>query len=103
MKKIALILLMFLSSYTYSQKYTLLQINSEWNKANEVKLPNIKGVENLYAFLEEQPSSIKNSVKAVPVVILYKDNTPLYQWNADISLRLKIKEEEIIEVINKNK
>jgi hypothetical protein len=56
MKNIFLILAILLSTYTYSQKYTLLQINSEWNSANNVKLPKIKGVENVFAYLEEQSS-----------------------------------------------
>ena len=101
MKNIFLILAILLSTYTYSQKYTLLQINSEWNSANNVKLPKIKGVENVFAYLEEQSSDFKKSVKSVPVVILYKDDTPVYQWVAGISMRLEIKEEEIIEIINK--
>jgi hypothetical protein len=101
MKNIFLILAILLSTYTYSQKYTLLQINSEWNSANNVKLPKIKGVENVFAYLEEQSSDFKKSVKSVPVVILYKDDTPVYQWTAGISMKLEIKEEEIIAIINK--
>ena len=101
MKNIFLILAILLSTYTYSQKYTLLQINSEWNSVNNVKLPKIKGVENVFAYLEEQSPDFKKSVKSVPVVILYKDDTPVYQWVAGISMKLEIKEEEIIAIINK--
>jgi len=101
MKNIFLILAILLSTYTYSQKYTLLQINSEWNSVNNVKLPKIKGVENVFAYLEEQSLDFKKSVKSVPVVILYKDDTPVYQWVAGISMKLEIKEEEIIAIINK--
>ena len=101
MKNLFLILTILLSTYTYSQKYTLLQINSEWNSANNVRLPKIKGVENVFAYLEEQSSDFKKSVKSVPVVILYKDDTPIYQWVAGISMRLEIKEEDVIAIINK--
>lgn len=101
MRSVLLTLFLFVCTLGFSQQYTLLQINSEWNSANNVKMPKVKGVKTAFAYLEDQSSSFKQSIKSVPVVILYKDDLPVYQWVAGISMKLEIKEEDVLEVISK--
>ena len=95
-----LIALLF-SICMYSQKYTVVQINAHWNEKNKVKLPKeINGAKVLYAYLEDQVESLKKEIKAVPTILVYKDNTPIAQFEAGIDLKLHIKEEDILKVIN---
>ena len=95
-----LILCLF-SCFVFSQKYTVVQINAQWNEANKVKLPKeINGAKVLYAYLEDQKESLKKEIKVVPTIVVYKNNTPIAQFEAGIDLKLHIKEEDILEVIN---
>jgi hypothetical protein len=85
----------------FSQEYTILQINAQWNEVNKVQLPKkINGAKVLYAYLEEQNESIRKKIKAVPTILVYKNNIPIAQFEAGIDLKLHIKEEDILEVIN---
>ena len=83
------------------EKFTLLQINAKWNRANDVKIPQIPNCNIQYAFLEDQKESFRKSVNYVPIVVLYNDNHAVQQWSADISFKLKISREEILNVINR--
>ena len=83
-----------------AQQFTLVQINAKWNEKNSVKMPCIDGVEYTYANLEDQSKSLRDKIKAVPVVILYKDNTPVHQWNANLMFELSLEEKDILEQIN---
>lgn len=94
------LLFCLLSCFMYSQKYTIVQINAQWNERNKVELPSeIQGVKVLYAYLEEQSDKLKSEIKAVPTILVYKDNSPIAQFTAGIDLKLNIKEEDILEVI----
>jgi hypothetical protein len=83
-----------------AQQFTLVQINAKWNEKNSVDVPCIDGVKYTYANLEDQNKNLRDKIKAVPVVILYKNNTPVYQWNANLSFELSLKEDDILEQIN---
>jgi len=84
----------------FSQKYTVVQINAHWNEGNKVELPSeINGVKVLYAYLEEQSDKLKSEIKAVPTILVYKDNEAIAQFTAGIDLKLHIKEEDILELI----
>lgn len=63
-------------------------------------MPCIEGVEYTYANLEDQNKSLRDKIKAVPVVILYKDNTPVHQWNANLMFELSLEKDDILEQIN---
>jgi len=90
-----------LSFFMYSQKYTVVQINAKWNESNKVELPKeINGAKVLYAYLEEQNDNLKSAIKAVPTILVYKDKEAIAQFTAGIDLKLHIKEEDILEVIN---
>ena len=91
-----LLVALLFSFYSYGQQYTVVQINARWNISNDVKLNLPNGIKYKYAYLEEQKESMKQSLKAVPVIVLYRNEKPIKQWNADITFKLNIKEEEIL-------
>ena len=85
-----------------AQDLTLLQINAKWNEGNNVDLSSYN-VTTKYAYLEDQNKDLKDKINAVPVVILYKGNIPVHQWNADLSFKLYLNREEVNSIINKHK
>lgn len=104
MKTLATLFLILISSVTVAQEYKIVQINAEWNERNKVDLPyKIEGAETVYAFLEDQTESLQKQIKAVPIIILFKDNKPLRQWPADLSFKLEINIEEIAYAIREDK
>jgi len=100
-----LLLLIPLSTGNFSHdkpapEYTLLHINAKWNQANNVNLDVIPNCKLQYAFLEDQPKEIQQSIQYVPHVILLKHNRPIAQWSADLSFKLNITTQEIVRVID---
>jgi len=85
-----------------AQDFTLLQINAKWNESNSVDLSSYN-INTKYAYLEDQNEDLKGKINAVPVVILYRGNTPVHQWNADLSFKLYLDREEVLSIINKYK
>ena len=79
-----------------------MEINSEWNLRNSAKIHKIKNVEYRIAYLEEQTPAFKKKIRSVTIAILYKDNNKIAQWNADISFKLVITEEEILKAIKES-
>ena len=104
MKKILVLIAFFVFAISNSQEYTVLHINSSWNWKNDYKdINKIKGAKVVKALLEEQNSSIKSQIKAVPVIFIYKDRSVIGRWDADISLTIKAPVEEMQDVINESK
>ena len=101
MKRFFFIILLISSKSLFCQTYTLLEINSKWNASNTVNIDAIKGVNHLVVYLEDQPKSVQDRIKSVPVLILYKDNAAIKQWNADISFKLTVPKEEVIKIIQR--
>ena len=54
MKNILTLIIILMASVCYSQEYTLLEINSEWNWRNSAKIDKVKGVKHQVAYLEKQ-------------------------------------------------
>lgn len=104
MKKLIVLIALFVYANSYSQEYIVLHINSSWNVRNDYKdLNKIKGARIVKAFLEDQKISIKQQIKAVPVIFIYKDNSLIGRYDADISLTIKAPVSEIQNVINDSK
>lgn len=79
-----------------SEKITVVQINAEWNDHNTRRdLEDLRGCSYKFGWLESQPQAIKESVTAVPVVVIYNGDKPVIQYSADISFRLSTSFEEI--------
>ena len=102
MKNILTLIAIFLATQIYAQKYVLLEINSEWNLRNSAKIDKVNNVKIKKAYLEDQPRSLRDKIKSVPIAILYKDNNKIAQWNADISFKLIVTEKEILKAIKEN-
>jgi len=102
MKNILTLTMLLLTSVLYSQKYVLVEINSEWNLKNSAKIDKVKNVEHRITYLEDQTPSFKKKIKSVPLAILYKDNDAIARWDADISFKLVVTEEQILKAIKNN-
>lgn len=104
MKKLLVLIALFVYAIASSQEYTVLHINSSWNTRNDYKhLNKIQGAKIVKAFLEDQKPSIRNQIKSVPVIFIYKDNSLIARYDADISLTIKNPISELQEVINSSK
>lgn len=78
------------------EKITVVQINAEWNERNTRRdLENLRGCAYKFGWLENQSDAIKESVTAVPVVVIYDGDKPAMQYSADISFRLATPFDEI--------
>ena len=102
MKNILTLIVLLFTSVLYSQKYVLVEINSEWNLKNSAKIDKVKNVEHRITYLEDQTPSFKKKIKSVPLAILYKDNNAIARWDADISFKLIVTEEQIKKAIKDN-
>jgi len=78
----------------------VLQINSKWNKANNVDLSKLKGCKVDFGWYEDQSPEAKSVIKKLPVIILYSNKKPVYKWEADISFKLNVSIEEVQRKIN---
>lgn len=104
MKKLTVLIVLFVYVINYSQEYTLLHINSNWNTKNDYKdLSKLRGVKIVKVFLEDQNPSIKNQIKSVPVIFIYKGSSLIGRWDADISLTIKAPVQEMQEAIDSSK
>ena len=102
MKNILTLAMLLLTTMLYSQKYVLVEINSEWNLKNSAKIDKVKNVEYRKTYLEDQTPAFKKKIKSVPLAILYKDNNAIARWEADISFKLIITESQIKKAIKEN-
>lgn len=104
MKQILVVAVLFVYAISGAQEYTVLHINSSWNYRNDYKqLNEIKGAKIVKALLEDQKPSIRQQIKAVPVIFIYKGNSLVGRWDADISLSIKAPVSELQEVIDNSK
>ena len=104
MKKIFVLIALFVFAIGNTQDYTVLHINSSWNFKNDYKhLDKIKGAKIVRALLEEQKQTIRDQIKSVPVIFLYRDRNLIGRWDAGISLSIKVPVEEIQEIIEKSR
>jgi len=104
MKKLLVLIVLIVSAISNAQDYTVLHINSSWNVRNDYKdLNKIQGARIVKAFLEDQQPSIRQQIKSVPVILIYKDSHVIGRWDADLTLSIQIPVSEIQEVINSSK
>lgn len=100
MRNIFTILLLIVSFGIMAQNITVVQINAKWNKVNDFKITDLpSSVKYKFAYLEDQNNEVKSQIQAVPVIIVYKGSEPVKQWNANLSFKLEVKEEDIIAAV----
>ena len=78
----------------------VMQINAKWNKHHNIDLKELKGCKVEFGWLEDQPKNLQSQVKTVPIVVIFKNGTPVKQWNADLSFTLDVDLSEIQSVVN---
>lgn len=103
MRRLLTIVAAFVSITAGAQTFTMLendivvvQINAEWNDNNTRRdLEKLRGCEYRFGSLEDQPEALQKSVRAIPVVVIYRNGRPAQQYTADISFTLGTPFEEI--------
>tara|TARA_E500000318_G_scaffold13594_1_gene12986 strand:+ start:34 stop:375 length:342 start_codon:yes stop_codon:yes gene_type:complete len=104
MKKILILILFFLSTHAFSQKITVLYLNTPWNSRNDYKdLNQLYGADILKVDYDAQPANIREAVRSIPAIIVLRDGRPVATWQADISMKLKVRYETVQEIINNAK
>jgi hypothetical protein len=103
MKKLILIAGLLFGLNATAQKFDLVQINADWNSKNNIDFTEVDGIPIKYARLEDQPPHFKETIKSVPVLILYVDGRLSYSWPAGIDLRCPATKQDVVAVINKFK
>jgi len=105
MKYILLILLFFMplkvNTTSEIKDFRLVHVNAKWNDHNNIKIKTVSGIEIEFTTLEAQSADFKNKINRVPILILYKDGRQVYNWQADLSFKLNITEEDIKSIIKK--
>ena len=101
MKKTLIILTTMLSISCYSQRYSLLEINAKWNQKNNLKQDKIAGIRINFGWLEDQPEKMQSKIRSVPILVLFRDGKPIYQWIAGLDFKLEVTEEDFDKVFNK--
>jgi len=84
-----------------AQDVTVIHFNYKWNDRNNYNIRGLKNAKLQYAWLEEQPESVKRTIKAVPVVVILKNGKVRGQFAADISFEIHATRDEIQDFINK--
>ena len=104
MKKFILIISLFVSSFAFSQDITVVHFNYEWNTRNAFKpLDDLRSAKVQYAYIENQSKELRESIKSVPTIIVYKGQRPVAKFEAGLSMKIEIKLEELQEIVNKYK
>jgi len=103
MKTVLLVISLLFSVSLYSQKVTLLYVNSSWNKSNDYKhLSKLKNVRVLKVNYDDQPKKFKEQVKSVPAIILFDESNKLKRvLQGGLSMSLDVDPKEIQTMINK--
>ena len=103
MRNLILIAFMLFSFLANAQeKLTVIHFNYKWNSRNDYNLRGLQNCKVEYAWLEEQPKKIVETIKTVPViVILDRDGKVKMQYAADLSFKIKASKEDIQKSINR--
>tara|TARA_R100001510_G_C7505124_1_gene107138 strand:- start:125 stop:451 length:327 start_codon:yes stop_codon:yes gene_type:complete len=103
MRNLIIIVFMFFSFLANAQdKVTVIHFNYKWNDRNNYNLRGLQNAKIQYAWLEEQPQNIVETIRTVPViVILGKDGRVKMQYAADLTFKIQATKEDIQKSINR--
>ena len=101
MKNLIIILFILFGFSASAQEVTVIHFNYKCNDRNSYNIRGLKNAKLQYAWLEEQPESVKSGIKTVPVVVILKNGKVKGQFAADLSFEIKATREEIQDFINK--
>ena len=103
MKKFITTLLLLFALSTQAQDVTVVHFNYKWNQKNDYsKLKSIKRASVSKAFVEEQGEDLKNSIKSVPVIIIFRNGKPVARIEAGLSMKIEARLENIQELVDRN-
>ena len=101
MKNLITLILLLFTSISFSQEMTVLYMNSPWNARNGYEdVDKLKRAKILKVNFEDQPPSIRNAIRSVPAIIVLRDGRPVATWQADLSMKLKVRYEDVQAVID---
>jgi hypothetical protein len=103
MRNLIIIVFMLFGFLANAQdKITVIHFNYKWNSKNDYNLRGLKNAKIQYAWLEEQPENIVETIRTVPViVILNKDGKVKMQYAADLTFKIQATKEDIQKSINR--
>lgn len=103
MKNIILILFILFGFFVNAQdKVTVIHFNYKWNDRNNYNLRGLQNAKVQYAWLEDQPENIVETIRTVPViVILGKDGKVKMQYAADLTFKIQATREDIQKSVNR--
>lgn len=104
MKNFILILILFISSFAFSQDITVVHFNYEWNLSNGYKkLNNLTSAKVQYAYVEEQSKKLQATIKSVPTIIIYKGDKAVARFEAGLSMKIEVPLKKLQEIVNSHK
>lgn len=84
------------------EKLTVIHFNYKWNQRNDYNLRGLENCKVQYAWLEEQPQKIVETIKTVPVIVILDRNGKVkMQYAADLSFKIQASKEDIQKSINR--
>ena len=99
-----LILALLFSVFSYGQDITTVHFNYKWNERNSYKnLEKLRNTKVQYAYVEDQSDAIKRSIKSVPTIIIYKNNSPVSRLEAGLTMEITVRLDSIQAIINKHR
>lgn len=99
-----LILALLFSVFSYGQDITTVHFNYKWNERNSYKnLEKLRNTKVQYAYVEDQSDAIKRSIKSVPTIIIYKNNSPISRLEAGLTMEITVRLDSIQAIINKHR
>jgi thiol-disulfide isomerase/thioredoxin len=103
MRTLFLVLALLFSMVSYGQDITLVHFNYKWNTSNKFKgLDRLRNAKVQYAYVEDQSSALKSSIKSVPTIVIYKDGKPVKKYEGGLTMKIMVRLEDIQEEINKH-
>ena len=98
MKRLVVLFMLCFGSMTAQVK--VVQINSSWNKQNDLNL-DLKNCIYEYALLEDLTPNLKSQVRSVPFIYVLHKGHIVGQFEGGLRMKLNVTEEELQEFINR--
>ena len=99
-----IVLALLISCFSYGQDITTVHFNYKWNERNSYNgLERLKNTKVQYAFVEDQSDAVKRSIKSVPTIVIYKNNSPVARFEAGLTMEITVRLDSIQAIVNKYK
>ena len=95
-----LLFLLFLFPGIMFSQVKVVQINSSWNKKNDLNL-DLKNCIYEYALLEDLTPNLKSQVRSVPFIYVLHKGHIVGQFEGGLRMKLNVTEEELQEFIDR--